>query len=192
MEPAPQIPNALKDDPEMCQEVKRNNELITQLTDVILEPVIRLTGFKKRFLSNAIQMKYYFRRHMDDLYIFTVSIQAQPAVYKLEFVNDTPYDTIEVIGEDRAVIYNDGGIIDTFTTSETAHIYCVKDYFLYNISSPGEKGEIESKSDLKVKVFQLSNQELEINFKIQKKSETYLKMQKWIAIMIKESLIQPM
>lgn len=124
----------------MENEVKRNNQLITALTDVIMEDAIKLREVTRVFIGGkSIMMGLYYRRHLNDLYIFAVSTAAQAAAYKLSFAHPQG-GLIEVKGENRTETYTDGGITDEFTEANTAHIYKVPGYFTTGIDAilPGE------------------------------------------------------
>jgi len=123
--------NCLTGNTALENEIRTTNALIKQMTDVIMAPHIKISGVRKGFTSAPVKLDLGYRKLNSDLYIFAISSMAKVATFTLEIDNGSS-SPIAVMGENRNATYIDGKINDTFTTSNTAHIYKLKDYFIHN------------------------------------------------------------
>jgi hypothetical protein len=93
-----------------------------------MEDPVTVSGIKRTFLANTVQHHLYFRQHGSDLYMFSVSTRGQATVYNIIFSYSGAHP-IEVMGEGRSLPYENGGIVDTVTTSKTSHVYRIRDFY---------------------------------------------------------------
>jgi hypothetical protein len=134
--PSPWLRNNLKGNTAMENKLRAVNALITQLTDVIAEDPVTVTGIARRFLTRSIMLNQYYRRLGSDLYLLAVATRAETTSYALDFAWNGSAQ-IEVVGEGRTVNYAAGGIMDRFTANKTVHIYKLPGYFTAGIGPQG-------------------------------------------------------